>query len=222
MRVLLCLLLVLMSSSCHGGEGQLVCEVFGRREFLPSDAAWIIADDVIDCNSSPRRELWEISQRTPEPRLISSIENPIKKLQENIAMSDTYMSIRKQLKFYIERESLRWGISSNLIAAIIEHESAWNPLARSKRGAIGLMQILPSTAYDYGVFDPKSLYDIEVNLYVGVKHLSSLLKKFKGRIDLTVAAYNAGEGSVMRSGMQIPNIEETRLYVRKIMKSLSQ
>jgi hypothetical protein len=106
----------------------------------------------------------------------------------------------------------RWQIDPELVHAIIQVESNYNPRARSPKGAMGLMQLIPATAGRYGVSDP---FDIQQNISAGVNHLRYLLDRFEGDIPQSIAAYNAGENAVVRAG-GIPPIDETRDYVRRV------
>ncbi|HEY2630563.1 MAG TPA: lytic transglycosylase domain-containing protein, partial [Usitatibacter sp.] len=100
-----------------------------------------------------------------------------------------------------------------LVHAVISAESNYNPKAVSRTGAQGLMQLMPETARRYGV--QNSMDPIE-NIHAGTKYLRDLLAMFKGRMDLAVAAYNAGENAVIRNG-GIPPYAETRNYVPKVL-----
>lgn len=102
-----------------------------------------------------------------------------------------------------------------LVHAIIAVESAYNPAARSAKGAIGLMQVLPETALRYGVADPAS--SPEANLRAGTRYLRYLMELFGNRIDLVLAAYNAGENAVLRHGRRIPPFRETQQYVPAVL-----
>ena len=102
-------------------------------------------------------------------------------------------------------------VDPNLVRAMITVESAYRVKARSHKGAMGLMQLMPATAREYGV---RNAYDPAENINAGVKHLKSLLDRFDLRV--AVAAYNAGEGAVRRYG-GIPPYAETRSYVNKVM-----
>jgi soluble lytic murein transglycosylase-like protein len=107
----------------------------------------------------------------------------------------------------------KYRVDSALVKAIIMAESSYNPGAISKRGAKGLMQLMPSTAASLGV---KDLFDPEENITGGVKYLKKLLKKFEGNLRLAVAAYNAGVRKV-RKYKGIPPFKATRYYVEKVL-----
>lgn len=105
------------------------------------------------------------------------------------------------------------GVDPLLVRAVIQVESNYRPRAKSHKGAMGLMQLMPSTAREYKVKNP---YDPKSNIAAGVKHLKGLIERFDGAVDLALAAYNAGEGAVKRFG-GIPPYRETRNYVSKIL-----
>lgn len=107
------------------------------------------------------------------------------------------------------------GVPRALVLAVMHAESHFNPGARSAKGAIGLMQIMPPTAARYGVLT--ELDDRVSNIDVGTRYLRDLLKLFAGNEVLAVAAYNAGEGAVLRHGRRIPPYAETMAYVPKVM-----
>ena len=104
------------------------------------------------------------------------------------------------------------GVDPALVRAVMKTESNFNRYAVSPKGALGLMQLIPATGRRYGVRD---FFDPQQNVDGGVRYLKFLLEKFKGNIDLSLAAYNAGENLVQRLG-RIPPIPETTNYVRKI------
>jgi soluble lytic murein transglycosylase-like protein len=118
----------------------------------------------------------------------------------------------------IREAAERYGVSEELIAAVIEAESQFNPRAVSRRGARGLMQLMPATAATLGVEDPFSPRE---NIDGGVRHLRTLIDRFDNNLPLALAAYNAGEVAV-RQHKGIPPYRETRAYVRKIMTRLEQ
>ncbi|WP_207004453.1 lytic transglycosylase domain-containing protein [Trinickia mobilis] len=102
-----------------------------------------------------------------------------------------------------------------LVAAIADVESGFDPLAVSPKGAQGLMQVMPATGRMYGLRDP---FDPVQNLMTGTRHLKRLLDRFGNDVALSVAAYNAGEGAVLRYRMSVPDYPETRDYVRRVLE----
>jgi soluble lytic murein transglycosylase-like protein len=111
----------------------------------------------------------------------------------------------------IDRFSAEQNVPAKLVRAVIEVESAFHERARSPKGAMGLMQLMPATARQYAVADP---YDPASNIEAGIKHLKSLLQRLP--VALALAAYNAGEGAVQRFN-GIPPYPETRNYVSRIL-----
>lgn len=104
-----------------------------------------------------------------------------------------------------------------LIHAVITVESKHNPKAVSKKGAMGLMQLMPATAQDFGL-NRARLQDNRQNILVGAKYLKTLLRQFDGNLELALAAYNAGPAAVQKYHGRIPPFEETKLYVPKVLK----
>jgi soluble lytic murein transglycosylase-like protein len=114
----------------------------------------------------------------------------------------------------IERHARAKGLDPDLVHAVIRAESAYRPEAVSPKGAIGLMQVMPATGLRFGVAD---LSQPEGNLRAGTAYLRHLLDRFHN-VPLALAAYNAGEGAVIRHGKQIPPYPETQDYVRIILR----
>jgi soluble lytic murein transglycosylase-like protein len=111
--------------------------------------------------------------------------------------------------------AVRHAVNPHLVAAVIHVESAFNPRAISRKGACGLMQLLPETARRFGLKKKKGIFDPAKNLEAGVKYLKWLTRRFDGDVQRVLAAYNAGEGAVDRFG-GIPPYRETKNYVQKI------
>lgn len=111
----------------------------------------------------------------------------------------------------IERAAAKHGVSASLVRAVIQVESGYQPRARSRKGAMGLMQLMPSTARQYGVRNP---WDPAANIEAGTRHLKSLLDRLP--LNLALAAYNAGEAAVGRFG-GIPPFPETQQYVSSVL-----
>lgn len=125
-------------------------------------------------------------------------------------------SAKTGLTQLIDRNAKRYGLDTALVHAVIKVESNYNPKAVSIAGAIGLMQLLPETAADYGVESREALFDPEVNVKAGVRHLKRLLIKYKN-LSHALEAYNAGEGvtkAFRKSGAYL----ETRKYVVRVIR----
>ncbi len=119
----------------------------------------------------------------------------------------------------IESVARRYELDPDLIHAVILAESAYRPHARSPKGAIGLMQLMPQTARRLGVNDP---WDPEQNIRGGAAYLRWLLDRYDGDLELAVAAYNAGENAVDRYGRAIPPYKETITYVKKVKEFMNK
>lgn len=121
----------------------------------------------------------------------------------------------KRFSKYIDRAAKETKVSPALIKAIITAESCFRPTAKSNKGAVGLMQLMPATAKRFGV---TNRYNNSRNIKAGSRYLKFLLKHFKGDLRKTIAAYNAGEGAVRRHN-GIPPYKETRTYVKRVLNA---
>lgn len=130
-----------------------------------------------------------------------------------------------EIRYYGEKERARYAkpiqdaakatrLDAALIHAVISAESGYNPFARSRKGAAGLMQLMPETAKRYGV---KNRLDPAQNISGGARYLRDLIRMFNNDVQLAVAAYNAGENAVIRAGNRIPPYQETMTYVPRVM-----
>ncbi len=134
-------------------------------------------------------------------------------------------TLASELRYYDDEARLRYArhiydaarltkLEPALIHAVISAESGYNPLARSRKGAAGLMQLMPDTAKRYGV---KNRLDPAQNIHGGARYLRDLVRMFNNDVQLAVAAYNAGENAVVRHGNRIPPYSETMTYVPRVM-----
>lgn len=171
-----------------------------------------VADIYLDTNAVEEISLSNIGGEDHYEILIADdhsdepppIKAPVTTLTDHMPFADAVQTA--------SRENM---LDPALIHAVIAAESHHNPNAISPRGAQGLMQLMPATAQRLGLRDP---YDPEQNIRAGSQYLRELKEMFKGDISLTLAAYNAGPGAVMRYGTRIPPFEETRRYVPKVMQ----
>lgn len=128
----------------------------------------------------------------------------------------------KSLRPHLQKAAEKTGVDYDLIKAVIAVESGFNSGAVSPKGAVGLMQLMPATAERFGVSSSSKLsvqqrlVDPAVNVPAGARYLSYLMGLFPGRLDLVLAAYNAGEGAVKKAGQAIPPYPETRNYVKAV------
>ena len=139
--------------------------------------------------------------------------------QDRTASGDRYdaMLLAKAGRYdsIIETAAISASIEPNLLRAVIVVESGFNSRAVSKRGAVGLMQLMPATASRFGVSNP---YDPRENVHAGAQYLKFLIDRFGQDVRLALAAYNAGEEAVNRNGGQIPPFTETMAYVPRVLK----
>lgn len=122
---------------------------------------------------------------------------------------------RTEIDNLIEEYSAKNGLDADFVKAVVRQESGFNPNAKSKCGAMGLMQLMPATAKGLGV---TNAFDAEQNIYGGTKYLKGLLDRFGNNKELALAAYNAGPNAVKKY-KGIPPYAETQNYVKSIMKS---
>lgn len=128
----------------------------------------------------------------------------------------------KAVRHLIREAASQHGLEFELLQAVIATESGFDPGAVSPKGAVGLMQVIPDTAERFGVRATgrqsvsERLTDPRTNIQAGARYLAWLINYFNGDIRLAVAAYNAGEGAVLKAGRRIPNYPETINYVRKV------
>jgi len=125
-----------------------------------------------------------------------------------------YKDYFKKYDSIIYRYSNNYGVDYPLVKAVIRAESGYNPKAVSRKGAMGLMQLMPETA---SLFECENPFDPESNIRTGIKYLKYLMDYFNGRVELAVAAYNAGPKNVIKYGYSVPPFTETKGYVKRVL-----
>ena len=139
--------------------------------------------------------------------------------QDRTASGDRYdmqlLAKATQYDSIIEHAAVSSALEPNLLRAVIVVESGFNSRAVSKRGAVGLMQLMPATASRFGVSNP---FDARQNVHAGARYLKFLIDRVGQNVRLALAAYNAGEDAVERNGGQIPPFSETMAYVPRVLK----
>lgn len=153
-----------------------------------------------------------------DPRFKSILKTPaIESFTAPLGLR-TYFANQKRYMPLIADAAKANQLEFALLHAVICAESGYNPHAKSPKGAIGLMQLMPATARRYGI---TNLYDPAQNIQAGAQYLRDLMHLFNNDMNLTLAAYNAGENAVLRYDNQIPPYRETMQYVPKVLKFYS-
>ena len=154
---------------------------------------------------------------SPKPRHGSTIGNA-RLADAPLAPAATVATPPDRLDRIVREAAERHNMDPALLNAVISTESGWNPQAVSRKGAVGLMQLIPETAQRFGVGNP---YDPAQNVEAGTTYLKTLLDRYDGDLNKSLAAYNAGEHAVDRSG-GVPAFRETRQYVQKVTNAYFQ
>lgn len=154
--------------------------------------------------------------RGASPRPLLPMPDYSESIQDIVDNATCHSCDAKPYHHMVVNASLRHGVPSSLIHAVIQKESGYNPKARSKRNARGLMQVTPGTAKFVGIVNAHSLYDPQTNIHAGTAYLKYLMRTH-ATFDEVLAAYNSGPGNV-RKYNGVPPFNETRRYVRDVRK----
>jgi len=150
-----------------------------------------------------------------DPRYEFLLATPAEKTHSGEAFNPVLLAKAVQFDSIIESAASAAALEPALLRAVIVVESGFNARALSKRGAAGLMQLMPETARRYGARDR---FDPQQNIHAGARYLKALIRRYDNDIQLALAAYNAGEDAVDRCGPCIPPYRETQAYVPKVWR----
>lgn len=178
---------------------------------------------------SPETRTAEAVQGPPSPKALARYRDVISMAPDSIArkrlallaaqQGSAVADTLKRFEQEIESAARESGLDPALILSVVMEESGGDPLVESDKGAMGLMQLMPDTARELGVGDRT---DSAQNLDGGARYLADMIEKFEGKLDVALAAYNAGPGTVDRLGGKVPAYPETRRYVNRVLDRYEQ
>ena len=208
----------LLSTSGHSSAMQRAVQMKNYVNNINSQWTAVEKQDLQAKTSAKTQSFSDVLNNTSKVKFGELLTKPSTKVQANIYASQANsvgekIITKQQIKDIVFRAAKRHGVDEKLVNALIRQESGFNPNAKSKVGAMGLMQLMPSTAKGLGVTNPM---DPEQNVDGGVRYLKSMLNKYNGNIILALAAYNAGPGAVDKYD-GVPPYKETQNYVRSIL-----
>jgi len=186
----------LLISSTAQAQIASVTDVSGRRMFVNSEPSLVA-------------KLAPAAASKPQPIYMTGEIAFMGKSRPAVSLD------RDGIEKLVREASERHRVDPALVRAVIQTESNWNASAFSRKGAIGLMQLIPTTAQRFGANDA---FNPQQNVDAGVRYLRTLLERYNGNLDLALAAYNAGEGAVDRAH-GIPSFRETRNYVQRVQQA---
>jgi soluble lytic murein transglycosylase-like protein len=170
--------------------------------------AYTAADGAVSLSNVPTDDRYTVLVAAAQPAVVAAAPTAVRpEKRAGVAGKNGYDQI-------VDMVSRKHGLESALVHAVISVESHYNPKALSRKGAMGLMQLMPQTAKRYGVVDA---FDPRQNLNGGARYLKDLLHRFDNDVSLALAAYNAGEHAVAKYGNRIPPYRETMRYVPRVL-----
>jgi soluble lytic murein transglycosylase-like protein len=177
----------------------------------------VLAAESGDTNDSMEKQRRSIDRQLASvQRQTTAVARTKKPDSSDVAPPGCHRIEDERIAGLADKAAARHEVSSALIRAVIRQESGGDPCAVSPKGALGLMQIMPEVADELNLASP---FDAEQNIDAGVRRLKQLLGRFNSDLSLALAAYNAGEGAVERSG-GVPNFEETKRYVASVLAAI--
>lgn len=182
----------------------IFCFIFANQAYAKPIYVYKTNNGIIKfSNSKPKNTKFEIFSKYSGKKI-----NTFSKIKS----SSNYNN--RSYDYLIRKAAIKYNLSKSLVKAVIHAESNFKRTARSNKGALGLMQLMPVNLKTYKVKNP---YDAKENIFAGTAYLSKLHKTFSGDLELTLAAYNAGIGNV-RKYKGLPPFKETKNYVKKVKR----
>lgn len=175
--------------------------------------AYTADDGTVSLSNVPTDARFTLLVGVPEQAIAAARPAVGRRGKSDPASADTRVAGYDSI---VDEVSRTYGLERALLHAVISVESRYNPKAVSRKGAIGLMQLMPQTSRRYGVADA---FDPRQNLDAGARYLRDLLRMFDNNVSLALAAYNAGEQAVRKHGNRIPPYSETLRYVPQVLDS---
>lgn len=210
----------LLSSSGKSSAMQRAVQMNNYINTINSQWAPVEKQTEIQAPDKAVQSFDSVLKKTAQVKFGDLLTNPTTKVNANIYSAQAVsggdkISAKEQIKNMVSRIAKKHGVDEKLVNALIKQESGFNPKAKSKVGAMGLMQLMPATAKGLGVTNP---LDPEQNVDGGVRYLKSMLNRYNGNIILALAAYNAGPGAVDKYD-GVPPYKETQNYVKSILST---
>lgn len=198
-----------------GGQASAMQRAVQMKNYVNSiNSQWTPVEKTAFQNAKSEPVAFDkVLQASAKAKFGDLITNPSARVNAQIYTPSTNVTSKDKIKNIIFQAAKKHGVDEKLVNALVKQESGFNPNAKSKVGAMGLMQLMPATAKGLGVTNPM---DPEQNVDGGVRYLKSMLNRYNGNVILALAAYNAGPGAVDRYD-GVPPYKETQNYVKSIL-----